>query len=331
MRIDDLKERVTRLERGARQSARREADSQATAWYTYSGVEALLEIIQLAYPEAFPDAVGFLHQQIDAYPPAGEDPAPDAFADYRAKRRKAEKRKAEGEGSDVDRGEGTSWKRRQVQRRVVDDEMDVDSDVPERDWSVSRETVIQTEWPAGLRMTDSPLSDVEGVAGPSGLSVEEKEKTPEEMEIEDVAGPSGDPNANAKPVEKPVKVEEVPVDVNRQQYKIVEVPPRLPAQPVIEAAPVDQQAQPVTTEADGAVVVEPKPEPVELRMPPANVELSEEQLKELRITTHKNDEGKLVIKILDSDDEMPAEEKGKEKEPDEEPEAKDGDGKAPDS
>jgi hypothetical protein len=294
----------------------------------------LLEIIQLAYPEAFPDAVGFLRQQIDAYPPAGEDPAPDAFADYRAKRRKAEKRKAEGEGSDVDRGEGTSRKRRRVQRRVVDDEMDVDTDVPERDRSASRESfpevVIQTEWPAGLRMTDSPLSDVEGVAGPSGLSVEEKEKTPEEVEIEDVAGPSGDPNANAKPVEKPVKVEEVPVDVNRQQYKIVEVPPRLPAQPVIETAPVDQQTQPVTTEADGAATVEPKPEPVEERMPPADVELSEEKLKELRITTHKNDAGKLVIEILDSDDEMPAEEKGKEKKPGEEPGAKDGDGKAPD-
>jgi hypothetical protein len=98
------------------------------AWYTYSGVEALLEIIQLAYPDAFPDVVGFLRQQIDAYPPAGEDPAPDAFADFRAKRRKAE-----GESSDVDREEGTSRKRRRVQRRVVDDEMDVDTDVPVRE------------------------------------------------------------------------------------------------------------------------------------------------------------------------------------------------------
>jgi hypothetical protein len=87
----------------------------------------------------------------------------------------------------------------------------------------------------------------------------------------------------------------------------------------------------VTTEADGEAAVEPKPEPVEQPMPPADVELTETQLKELKITTHKNDAGKLVIKILDSDDEMPAEEKGKEKEPDEEPEAKDGDEKAPDS
>jgi hypothetical protein len=176
-----------------------------------------------------------------------------------------------------------------------------------------------------------PLSKVEGIAGPSGLSTEEKEKTPGEMEIEDVASPSGDPAANAKPVEKPVKVEEIPVDVNRPRYKIVEVPPRLPAQPVIETAPVDEQTQPVTTETDGEAVVEPKPEPVEERMPPADVELTETQLKELKITTHKNNAGKLVIEILDSDDEMPAKEKGKEKEPDEEPEAKDGDEKAPDS
>jgi hypothetical protein len=57
-------------------------ETQATAWYTYTGVEALLEIIQLAYLAAFPDAVGFLHQQIEAYLPAGEDPEPEVFADF---------------------------------------------------------------------------------------------------------------------------------------------------------------------------------------------------------------------------------------------------------
>jgi hypothetical protein len=217
-----------------------------------------------------------------------------------------------------------------LQKRIVEDEMDVDTDVPEHDRSASREAVIQTEWPAGLRMTDSPLSDVEGVAGPSGLSVEEKEKTPGEVEIEDMAGPSGDPNANAKPVEKPVKVEEAPVDINRPQYKLVEVPPRMPAQPVIEGAPANEGTQPVTTEAEGETV-QVKTEPVLLPMPPANVELTDTQMKELRITTHKDEKGKEVIEILDSDDEMPAEEKGKEQEPDEEPEAKDGDEKAPDS
>jgi hypothetical protein len=303
---------------------------ESSAWFVHEAVATLLELFQHAYPEAMPNALAFLRQQLEFYPPAGENPDPNGFEEFVAKKSGA-KRKTEGNGSDDDREAGPSRKRRRVQKKRVEDEMDVDSDVPERDRSVSRETEIQTEWPAGLRMTDSPLSDVEGVAGPSGLTVEEKEKTPEEMEIEDVAGPSGDPNANAKPVEKPVKVEETPVDVNRQLYKIVEVPPKLPAQPVIETAPVDQQTQPVTTEADGGALLVPKTEPVLLPMPPADVELSEEKLKELRITTHKNDAGKLVIEILDSDDEMPVEEKGKEQEPDEEPEAKDGDEKAPDS
>jgi hypothetical protein len=293
-----------------------------------------LELFQHAFPEAIPDVLAFLCQQLEYYPPAGENPDPNGFEEFIAKK-SAAKRKMEGNGSDDDREAGTSRKRRRLQKKIVEDEMDVDTDVPGRDRSASRESfpevVIQTEWPAGLRMTDSPLSNIEGVAGPSSLLAEEKEKTPGEMEIEDVAGPSGDPNANAKPVEKPVKVEEVPLDINRAQYKIVEVPPRLPAQLVIETAPVDQQTQPVTTEADGAAAVVPKAEPVQLPMPPANVRLTETQLKELKITTHRDEKGKEVIEILDSDDEMPAEEKGKEKEPDEEPEAKDGDEKAPDS
>jgi hypothetical protein len=313
---------------------RQEVEIEAAAWFVHEGVATLLELFQHAFPKAIPNALAFLRQQLEYYPPAGENPDPNGFEEFVAKK-SAAKRKTEGNGSDDDREAGPSRKRRRLQKRIVEDEMDVDTDIPGRDRSASRESfpevIIQTEWPAGLRMTDSPLSDVEGVAGPSSLSVEEKEKTPREVEIEDVAGPSGDPNANAKLVEKPVKVEEVPVDVNRPQYKIVEVALRLPAQPVIETAPVDQQTQPVTTEADGTALLVPKAEPVQQPMPPADVELSESQLKELRITTHKNDEGKLVIEILDSDDEMLAEEKGKEKEPDEEPEAKDGDEKAPDS
>ncbi|KAJ7821829.1 hypothetical protein B0H13DRAFT_2377063 [Mycena leptocephala] len=81
--------------------------------------------------------------------------------------------------------------------------------------------------------------------------------------------------------------------------------------------------------------VEVKTEPVLLALPPPTVELTNKQMTELRITTRKNDAGKEVIEILDSDNEMPAVEEGKEKEPDEEPETepdtKDGDEKAPDS
>jgi hypothetical protein len=329
-----LREQIVRLERLMRHQVRQEVEIEASAWFVHEGVAMLLELFQHAFPEAIPDALAFLHQQLEYYPPAGENPDPDGFEAFIAKK-SAAKRKMEGNGLDDDWEEGTSRKRRRLQKKVVEDEMDVDTDVPVRDrsasWESFPEVAIETEWPAGLRMTDSLLSDFEGVAGPSGLSTEEKQKTPVEMEIEDVAGPSGDPNANVKPVNKPVKVEEVPVDVNQPRYKIVEVPPRVPAQPVIESAPANEETQPVTTEADGEAAVEPKPELVEQPMPPADVELIETQLKELKITTHKNDAGKLVIEILDSDDEMPAEEKGKEKEPDEEPEAKDGDEKVPDS
>jgi hypothetical protein len=211
---------------------------------------------------------------------------------------------------------------------VVEDEMDVDMDVPVHDRSPSRVSVRDVDfsdagWPAGYRMGSSPLSKVEGVASPSGLTTEEKEKTPREMEIEDVAGPLGDPTANAKPV----KMEEVPVDVNWVKYKVMEVLPREPAQPVIEGAPAEEGTQPVATKAEGEAEVEPKPEPVKLRMPLPTVELTNTQMKELKITTHKNKKGKEVIEILDSDDEMPVEVKGKEKEPDEEPEEE----KAPDS
>jgi hypothetical protein len=305
----------------------------------YAGVEALLEIIQMACPTAYSDAVDFLREQIEVHRPAGEDPAPEAFAEFQARKKSAAKRKTEGNGSDDDREEGTSRKRRRLHKKRDEDEMEVDTDVPVRARLASRisipEVVVtQTEWPVGLRLTSSPLSEIEGLAGPSGLSTEEKEKTPGEMEIEDVAGPSGDPAGNAKPVEAPVKVEEVPVDINRVRYKVVEVPPKEPAQPVIEGAPADEETQPVATEAEDEAV-EVKTEPVLLALPPPTVELTNKQMTELRITTRKNDAGKEVIEILDSDDEMPAEEEGKEKEPDEEPEAepdaKDRDEKAPDS
>jgi hypothetical protein len=91
----------------------------------------------------------------------------------------------------------------------------------------------------------------------------------------------------------------------------------------------------VATEADGEAAVVPKPKPVEQRMPPATVELTDTQMKGLKITTHKNKKGKEVIEILDSDNEMLVEVKGKEKKPDEEPEAepdaKDADEKVLDS
>ena len=172
-------------------------------------------------------------------------------------------------------------------------------------------------------MGSSPLSAIEGIAGPSGLSAEEKEKekTPGEMEVEAGEGATAAPDAN------PVKMEEVEENVNRVRYTVVEVPPREPAQPVIEDTPAEEVTQPVATETDGEAAVVPKPEPVEQPMPPANVELTATRMMELKIITRKNEAGKEEIEILDSDDEMPAEEKGKGKEPD----AKDGDGNAPDS
>jgi hypothetical protein len=95
-------------------------------------VETLLEIIQIAFPDAFPDAVTFLRQQTVDHKPVGEHPDPDAYDEFRAKRRSAAKHKAEGENSDENREEETSRKRHRVQRRVVEDEMEVDTDVPVR-------------------------------------------------------------------------------------------------------------------------------------------------------------------------------------------------------
>jgi hypothetical protein len=106
------------------------------------------------------------------------------------------------------------------------------------------------------------------------------------------------------------------------RYKVVEVPPSKPAQPVIEGTLAKEG-----TEEEGEAEVEPKPEPVEPVLPPVIVPWTDETLKELKITMHKNDAGKEVIESLDLDDEMLAEEKGKEKEPD----TKDGDENAPDS
>jgi hypothetical protein len=190
------------LERAARLNERRDSEAQAAAWYTYAGVEALLEIIQIACPTAFPDVVAFLREQIEVHQPAGENPAPEVFAEFKAKKKSAAKRKAAGENSDDDRDEETSRKRRRLQRRVVDDKMKVDTDVPVRDRSSPRFSVPAVDfsnagWPDEYRIGSSPLSEVEGVAGPSGLTTEEKEKEKlsTEMEIEDVAGPSGDPNA----------------------------------------------------------------------------------------------------------------------------------------
>jgi hypothetical protein len=209
----------------------------------HARVETLLKIIQVAFPDAFPDAVAFLHQQTVACKPVREHPNLDAYDNFQAKRRSAAKCKTEGNNSDDDREEETSRKRRWMQRRVVEDEMDVDTDVPVHNQSGSRVLVPAVDfsdvgWPDAFQMGSSPLSKVEGVAGPPRLMTEDKEKTPGEMEIEDVASPSGDPAANAKPVEALVKMEEVPVDVNRVQYKVVEVLPKEPALPVIEGAPL---------------------------------------------------------------------------------------------
>jgi hypothetical protein len=78
------------------------------------------------------------------------------------------------------------------------------------------------------------LTDLKGVAGPSGLSTEEKEKEkmPGEMEIEDVAGLSRNPATNTALAMALVKVKEVEGSVNWVRYKVVEVPLNKPAQPV---------------------------------------------------------------------------------------------------
>jgi hypothetical protein len=90
-RINELRDRVNRLERAAHLNERRDSEAQVSAWYTYAGVEALLEIIQIACPTAFPDAVAFLREQIEVHQPAGDDPAPEEFAEFKARRKAAAK------------------------------------------------------------------------------------------------------------------------------------------------------------------------------------------------------------------------------------------------
>jgi hypothetical protein len=292
------------------------------------GTATLLEIIQHRFPEAKPDATSFLQQQLEYYPPVGEDLDPEGFENFLAKKRAATKRKTEGGNPDEDREEGTSQKRCWLQRKVVEDGMDVDTDVPIRDRSASQMSipeVVDAEkgWPVGYRMVDSPLTDLEGVACLSGLSMEEKEKekTPWEMEIEDVTRPSGNPAANAAPVAAPVKVEEEE-NVNRVRYEIVEV---APSEPVVEEM--------LAMAVGGEAVVEPKPELVEPVIPPVIVPWMKKERKKLRITTRKITE-KEVIEILHSEDEMPVEEGGNEESDEEEgkePDAKNGDGQVLDS
>jgi hypothetical protein len=215
-----------------------------------------------------------------------------------------------------------------LHKRVCEDEMDVDTDVLVRDRSVSQMSVptvdfSETGWPMEYRMGESPLSNNEGVAGPSGLTAEEKEKTLGEMEIEDVAGPSENPAVNAALAVASVKVEEEE-NVNRVRYEIVEV---APGEPVIEGAPA------MTVEG-GELVMEPKLEPVELVILPVIVRWTKKNRKKLWITTRKIVD-KDMIEILDSEDELLVVEEGSDEELDEEEgkelDAKDGDGKVPDS
>jgi hypothetical protein len=170
------------------------------------------------------------------------------------------------------------------------------------------------------------LSGDAPVAGPSGLTTEEKEKenTPG-MEVEDVASPSGNPAENVKPAEVPVKVEEKE-DENWVRYEIIEV---APTEPVVEEIPA-------ATVERGEAVVEPKPEPVEPVIPLVIIPWTKKGRKKLQITTHKIAD-KDVIEILDSEDEVPVEEGGDDEDEGEkgedgkEPDAQDGGETAPDS
>jgi hypothetical protein len=207
----------------------------------YNAAQAMMAVIRHTTLTQLDGTLEYIADQLDVFIPIGSAPNNEDIDDYIKNKCQAAKRKAE------DQEGGSNRKCCRLRRSVNEDDMDVDTDELVRDRSTSQgsfpEVTIETEWPAGLRMTDSPLSDVEGVAGPSGLSTEEKEKEkmPREMEIEDVASPLGNPTANAKLVEKPVKVEEVPVNVNWVRYKVVEVLPREPAQPVIEGAPAKKR------------------------------------------------------------------------------------------
>jgi hypothetical protein len=287
----------------------------------YNAAQAMLAVIRHTTSTKLDDTLEYVADQLDAFLPVGSAPNNEDIDEYIKNKRQVTKRKAE------DWGEESSWKRRQLRRSVEEDEMDVNTDMPVCDRSASRvslpEVVVETEWPAGLRMTDSPLSDIEGVASPSGLSAKEKEKekTPE-MEIEDVAGPSGNLAANTALATVPVKVEEVD-NPNREVYEIVEVAANEPA--VEEAAVEGAEAE-----------VEPKPEPVEPVIPPVIVEWTKKNQKKLRITTRKIAD-KDVIEILNSEDELLVEEGSDDKEEDEEgedekkPDTQNGDGNAPES
>jgi hypothetical protein len=119
-------------------------------------------------------AVGFLQQQIAAYPAVEEHPDPDTYDNFWAKKQVAAKRKTEGNNSDDNREEERSQKKRQVHRRVPEDEMEVDTDVPVRDQSGSWMSALAVDFsdagcPNAFRMGSLPLSNVEGVASPSGV------------------------------------------------------------------------------------------------------------------------------------------------------------------
>jgi hypothetical protein len=74
-----LRDRIDRLEQNVRQNGQGGADAQAAAWFTQVGVQVLLEIIQRAFPDAVPMMLGYLCQQLENYPPVGEDPDPAGF------------------------------------------------------------------------------------------------------------------------------------------------------------------------------------------------------------------------------------------------------------
>jgi hypothetical protein len=113
-------------------------------------------------------------------------------------------------------------------------------------------------------------------------------------------------------------VEEEADSCNQMRYTVVEVPPSKLAQLVIEGTLAVEGMQPATTVEEVEAEVEPKAKPV--------IKLwTDKTHKEFKITTCKDNNGKEVIEILNSDDEMLNEGKGKELD------AQDGDGNTPDS
>jgi hypothetical protein len=174
--------------------------------------------------------------------------------------------------------------------------------------SIPEVVSAEKDWPVKYCIVNLALTDLEGVAGLSGLLAKEKEKekTPGEMEIKDVARPSGNPAMNTVLAIELVKVEEEE-NTNRVQYEILEV---TPSELVIEDAPA--------TMVEGRkVVVEPKPETVKSVILPVIVLSTKKECKKLRITTRKIKE-KEVIEILNLENELPVEGGGNEE---------DGDGK----